>query len=495
MMRQFIINIFKNCSVSCFKYKKDANMCGYIYPRFNFNILTYRLSSFNIGLTKSNFRMALWHKLAEVGSLYADVNDEVVEPVTKTRGARAAKLTKITKTPIDNEEEEEQPKKSTRAVRNKADPPIKTESKSKKKNSKENGAIQPDENGVDENKGKETKRNTKRKVVEKAENVENSSVTPKKKKIVKEDGKKDTKKAKDTAATNKKATAGTKEAKPAQNQTSTKWNTIDFGNSKKSANGETNNFKITSWNVDGIRAWLKKGGLNIIEHDNPDILCLQETKCSEEKLPEEVTDLEGYHQYWCSSDKEGYAGVGVYTKEEPISVVKGIGDKEQDNEGRCLTLEYDKFYLVNVYVPNAGRGLVTLPKRLNFNESFKAYIKKLDKKKPVIVCGDMNVAHNEIDLKNPKTNKKNAGFTQEERDGMTDFLSDGYIDSLRELYPDQEEIYTFWSYMSNARAKNIGWRLDYFIYSERIKDLICDSVVRSEVYGSDHCPISLFIHF
>lgn len=211
-------------------------------------------------------------------------------------------------------------------------------------------------------------------------------------------------------------------------------------------------------------------------------------------MPDEVKGIEGYSDYWCSSDKEGYAGVGVYSKKEPLNVKEGIDHDQHDTEGRCLTLEYTDFFLVNVYVPNAGRGLVTLDKRLEWNELFKKYIKDLDNKKPVILCGDMNVAHNEIDLTNPKSNKKNAGFTQEERDGMTDFLADGYVDSFRELYPEETGVYTFWSYMSKARSKNVGWRLDYFILSNRIMENVCDSVVRSQVLGSDHCPITLFIN-
>lgn len=334
---------------------------------------------------------------------------------------------------------------------------------------------------------------TRRQKATKEAEIEPKKSTKASKKVA-ADSEKPAKKEKDTKKETSASATAKKSTETKQNQSSTNWEDTDFGNLKKNKKGKTHSLKITSWNVDGIRAWLKKGGLDIIEHDKPDIFCLQETKCSDAKLPEEVKTVEGYHKYWCSSEKEGYAGVSVYSKQEPLSVKNGLGDKEHDNEGRCITLEYDKFYLVNVYVPNAGRGLVTLPKRLKFNESFKKFIKKLDKKKPVIVCGDMNVAHNEIDLKNPKSNKKNAGFTQEERDGMTDFLGDGYIDTLREFYPDVKDLYTFWSYMSSARSKNVGWRLDYFICSQRIKDNICDSVIRDKVFGSDHCPISLFLN-
>ncbi|XP_050308755.1 DNA-(apurinic or apyrimidinic site) endonuclease isoform X2 [Anthonomus grandis grandis] len=278
------------------------------------------------------------------------------------------------------------------------------------------------------------------------------------------------------------------------NTTESKWDEIDFGCNKTTSSGETYNLKITSWNVDGLRAWFKKGGWNIMEYDKPDIFCLQETKCSDDKLPEEMVEVDGYHAYWCSSKKEGYAGVAVYSKVKPVNVKYGVGDEKYDDEGRCLTLEFEKFHLVNVYVPNAGRGLVTLPKRLEWNEVFKAYISTLDKTKPVIVCGDMNVAHEEIDIANPKSNKKNAGFTKAKREGMTDLLSSGFIDTFREIYPEEKDVYTFWSYMSKARSKNIGWRLDYFIISNRLMKKVCDSVVRNLVYGSDHCPITLFVH-
>ncbi|KAL1513997.1 hypothetical protein ABEB36_003328 [Hypothenemus hampei] len=278
------------------------------------------------------------------------------------------------------------------------------------------------------------------------------------------------------------------------NKTATDWESIKFNSTTKNAKNQLHSLKITSWNVDGLRAWLKKDGLSIIKHDKPDIFCVQETKCSTEKLPDDLKNINGYHSYWCSSEKEGYAGVGVYSKIMPIDVSYGIGDEKQDEDGRCLTLEYENFFLVNVYVPNAGRGLVTLPKRLDWNSSFQSYIKELDKKKPVIVCGDMNVAHNEIDLTNPKSNKKNAGFTPEEREGMTQFLEEGFKDTFRQLYPNKKDTYTFWSYMSNARAKNVGWRLDYFIVSDRIMDNVCDNAVRDQVFGSDHCPITLFIN-
>ncbi|XP_053694722.1 recombination repair protein 1 [Sabethes cyaneus] len=253
------------------------------------------------------------------------------------------------------------------------------------------------------------------------------------------------------------------------------------------------NFKISSWNVAGLRGWIGKGGLEYFEHEKPDILCIQETKCSEDQLPEEARHIKGYHPYWLCKPG-GYAGVAIYSKKMPINVAYGLGDDEQDADGRLLTAEYEKFYLVCVYVPNAGRKLVTLPKRMRWDEKFHKYLHELDSKKPVILCGDMNVAHEEIDLANPKTNKKNAGFTQEERDGMSKLLSLGFVDTFRQLYPEQKRAYTFWTYMGNSRAKNVGWRLDYFIASERLQRKVVDNVIRSGVYGSDHCPITLFLN-
>jgi AP endonuclease-1 len=277
------------------------------------------------------------------------------------------------------------------------------------------------------------------------------------------------------------------------NATLTNWEAIDFTCTSKTAKGNPYNFHITSWNVDGLRAWLKKGGLNILKYDDPDIFCIQETKCGLEKLPEEISNIKGYESLFCSSEKEGYAGVGIITKIKPINVIYGINSEEHDNEGRCITAEFEKFFLVNVYVPNAGRKLITLPKRLEWNKIFKAFIKNLDERKPVIVCGDMNVAHKEIDLANPKSNTKNAGFTVEEREGMTDFLEDGYIDTFRQFYPEKDKAYTFWTYMSNSRSKNVGWRLDYFLVSQRFMDNVCDNIIFSEVLGSDHCPLGLFV--
>ncbi|CAL7943267.1 unnamed protein product [Xylocopa violacea] len=283
------------------------------------------------------------------------------------------------------------------------------------------------------------------------------------------------------------------EVKPIMNKTDTDLNEIDFDCVKLNAAGDKYNLKICSWNVSGIRALIKKNGIDYITKENADIVALQETKCNTDKLPENVK-LSGYSYYFLDSKKSGYCGVALYTKQKPIDIKYGLNNSEFDDEGRLITAEYPNFYFINVYVPNAGQKLVTLPKRLKWNEVFKAYVKTLDEKKPVIICGDMNVAHQEIDLTNPKTNTKNAGFTKEEREGMTDFLAAGFVDTFRELYPDKTGAYTFWSYFANARSKNIGWRLDYFLVSEQLKDKVCDNVMRDKVYGSDHCPIVLYIN-
>jgi len=269
---------------------------------------------------------------------------------------------------------------------------------------------------------------------------------------------------------------------------------LDFECSRTTADGDKWNYKISSWNVAGLRACVKKDGLKYIEKESPDIICLQETKCPEKKLPPEVK-LPGYHTYGVSGEKDGYAGVALYSKEKPIEVKYGLNIAKHDNEGRVITAEYEKFYVVGTYVPNAGQGLKTLPKRLEWNKDFLKYLKDLDEKKPVILCGDLNVAHHEIDLANPATNTKHAGFTKEEREGMTQMLKEGnFVDSFRHLYPDEKGAYTFWSFMGNARSRNTGWRLDYFILSERLLPSLCDNVIRRQVGGSDHCPITLFLH-
>ncbi|KAL8559473.1 DNA-(apurinic or apyrimidinic site) lyase [Nucella lapillus] len=268
---------------------------------------------------------------------------------------------------------------------------------------------------------------------------------------------------------------------------------MDFSSAAKTSDGRASNFKIASWNINGVRAWLNKDGLEYLQQEKPDVLCVQEIKCSEDKLPPELK-VDGYKSLWSSAEKEGYAGTGMYTKTDPISVTYGIGKSKHDNEGRVITAEFEKFYLVTSYVPNSGQGLVRLKYRTQeWDEDFSAYLKELDGKKPVVLCGDLNVAHLEIDLKNPKNNKRNAGFTKEEREGFDKLLEKGFIDSFRTLYPDKEDAYTFWSNFRQAREKNIGWRLDYFVLSERLKKDLCDNVIRTQVMGSDHCPIVLML--
>ncbi|NLM51368.1 MAG: exodeoxyribonuclease III [Firmicutes bacterium] len=248
--------------------------------------------------------------------------------------------------------------------------------------------------------------------------------------------------------------------------------------------------KLISWNVNGLRACIKKGFWEFFQQAGSDIFCIQETKLQQGQIE---LDLEGYEQYWNYAEKKGYSGTAVFTKHSPISVTYGLGQEEHDQEGRIITLEFAAFYLVNVYTPNSQRGLVRLPYRIQWEKAFRAYLKKLDAKKPVIVCGDLNVAHKEIDLKNPDTNRKNAGFTDEERAEFTLLLEQGFIDTFRYFYPDQKDAYTWWSYFRNSRERNIGWRIDYFLVSERIKEKLVDAQILSEVMGSDHCPVVLLL--
>lgn len=233
-----------------------------------------------------------------------------------------------------------------------------------------------------------------------------------------------------------------------------------------------------------------KGFIDFFNEANADIFCLQETKCQEGQV---ALELPGYHQYWNYAEKKGYSGTAIFTKQEPLSVTYGIGIEEFDHEGRVITLEYDKFYMITVYVPNSQDGLKRLDWRMAWEDEFLKYIKSLDEKKPIIYCGDLNVAHEEIDLKNPASNRKNAGFTDEERQKMTNILTSGFVDSFRFFYPDQEQIYSWWSYRFHAREKNIGWRIDYFICSESLSENMKDSKILTEVYGSDHCPVELDI--
>lgn len=248
--------------------------------------------------------------------------------------------------------------------------------------------------------------------------------------------------------------------------------------------------KLISWNVNGLRAVITKGFNEFFEKENADIFCIQETKMQPGQAE---INFEGYKQYWNSAVKKGYSGTAIFTKIEPLKVTYGIGIEEHDQEGRVITLEFEKFYLVNCYTPNAKRELERLDYRMIWEDAFRNYLIELDKKKPVILCGDLNVAHNEIDLKNPKTNVGNAGFTNEERGKMTELLNSGFVDSFRYLYPDKEETYTWWSYMFHAREKNVGWRIDYFITSKSIEKNIKEANIYSNIYGSDHCPIGLVV--
>ncbi len=248
--------------------------------------------------------------------------------------------------------------------------------------------------------------------------------------------------------------------------------------------------KLISWNVNGLRACLQKGFLEYFNEMDADIFCIQESKLQQGQVDLQIP---GYHQYWNYAEKKGYSGTAIFTKQEPLSVAYGIGIEEHDHEGRVITLEFEDFYMITVYTPNSQDGLARLPYRMTWEEAFLAYLKKLEEKKPVIFCGDLNVAHKEIDLKNPKTNRKNAGFTDEERACFTHLLESGFIDTFRHFYPDMTGIYSWWSYRFQARAKNAGWRIDYFVVSEALKDRLVDAGIHTQVLGSDHCPVELTI--
>ena len=248
--------------------------------------------------------------------------------------------------------------------------------------------------------------------------------------------------------------------------------------------------KLISWNVNGIRACLNKGFEEFFREIDADIFCIQETKCQ----PDQVDlEFEGYTSYWNSAERKGYSGTAIFTKKKPKNVTYGIGIEEHDKEGRVITLEFDNFYMIDIYTPNSKRELERLEYRQVWEDEIRKYLLKLKKEKPVIMCGDLNVAHKEIDLKNPKTNRGNAGFTDEEREKMTELLNAGFIDTFRLLYPDKENAYSWWSYMGRAREKNVGWRIDYFIVSEDIKDKIKETMIYPEILGSDHCPVGLEI--
>ncbi|EHC2201109.1 exodeoxyribonuclease III [Listeria monocytogenes] len=250
--------------------------------------------------------------------------------------------------------------------------------------------------------------------------------------------------------------------------------------------------KLISWNVNGLRAAVKKGFLEYFEEVDADIFCLQETKLQEGQIE---LDLPAYKDYWNYAVKKGYSGTAIFTKVEPLSVQYGLGVPEHDTEGRVITLEFEEFFMVTVYTPNSQAELKRLDYRMTFEDAILEYVKNLDKTKPVVLCGDLNVAHEEIDLKNPKTNRKNAGFSDEERAKFSAFLDAGFIDSFRYFYPDLTDAYSWWSYRMNARARNTGWRIDYFVVSERLKDKLVDAKIHADVLGSDHCPVELKLNF
>ena len=250
--------------------------------------------------------------------------------------------------------------------------------------------------------------------------------------------------------------------------------------------------KLISWNVNGIRACVNKGFLDFFQEINADIFCVQETKCQPDQIE---LELEGYTSYWNSAERKGYSGTAIFTKKQPMAVTYGIGIEEHDKEGRILTLEFEEFYLINNYTPNAKRGLERLEYRQIWEDEIRQYLLKLRQKKPIIMCGDLNVAHKEIDLKNPKSNRGNAGFTDEEREKMTQLLAAGFTDSYRYLYPNKENAYSWWSYMGKAREKNVGWRIDYFIVSNDIQQNIKEATIYPQIMGSDHCPVGLEVLF
>ncbi len=246
--------------------------------------------------------------------------------------------------------------------------------------------------------------------------------------------------------------------------------------------------KLISWNVNGLRACMQKGFMDFFREADADIFCLQETKMQAGQLD---LELPGYHQYWNYAEKKGYSGTALFTKKEPLKVTYGIGVEEHDHEGRVITAEYEKYFVITVYVPNSQRELTRLDYRMQWEEAFLNYLKKLEETKPVIYCGDLNVAHQEIDLKNPKTNRHNAGFTDEERKCFGKVLENGFVDTFRHFYPDLKDAYSWWSYMGQARSKNVGWRIDYFVTSESLRDRLEDAKIHSSVMGSDHCPVEL----
>ncbi|CAB3228729.1 unnamed protein product [Arctia plantaginis] len=427
-------------------------------------------------------------KTAKVDIEQEDGSD-IVEEEEKPKGRKRAPPKKVEED-VDNEEQQEEEEEKPEPKRK--EPKAK---KGKKAQLKEDAEVE-EENETSSKKRKVNKKEEKAKDEEDAPDAKPAKGKRGQKKaaepIEADDAEPTTKRRRKAAE--EKATEDSNKTALSKKKSLTDFESLNFSNASVNTNGKQWNFKISSWNVGGIRAWLSKGCVDYLKYEKPDILCLQEVKCGQDKLPKELTNIPGYHAYWLAGEKDGYAGVGFYTTKLAMNVTYGLQNEELDTEGRLITAEYEQFYLVCTYVPNSGRKLVTLPKRLQWNEEFRKYVKELDKKKPVIICGDMNVSHKEIDLANPKTNRKNAGFTDEERQGMSELLGDGFVDTFRHLYPDKTDAYTFWTYMSNSRARNVGWRLDYFIISERLLPSLCDNVIRDEVYGSDHCPLSLFLH-
>lgn len=270
---------------------------------------------------------------------------------------------------------------------------------------------------------------------------------------------------------------------------------VDTPDQLTTSDGQESCLKISSWNVDGLRAWVKKNGLEWVGLESPDVLCLQEIKCTEKQVPAAMKEMVDYpHQYWSSSkSKEGYSGVAILCKAEPLNVTYGIGVEEHDGEGRLITVEMEKCFVVSVYVPNSGRGLVRLDYRQAWDGALRGYLEELQSRKPLVLCGDLNVAHDDIDLKNPKTNRKSAGFTPQERQGLDQLLGLGLVDTFRHLHPSLPHAYTFWTYMGNCRAKNVGWRLDYLLLSRSLLPRLCDSKIRTKIMGSDHCPVTLLL--
>lgn len=255
---------------------------------------------------------------------------------------------------------------------------------------------------------------------------------------------------------------------------------------------EMSMMKLISWNVNGLRACVEKGFMDVVKEMDADIFCVQETKMQAGQL---TLELPGYYQYFNYAEKKGYSGTAVFTKREPLQVLYGIGAEEHDKEGRVIALEFEEFYFVTVYTPNSQDGLKRLDYRMEWEKAFLSYLKKLEEKKPIIFAGDLNVAHEEIDLKNPKTNRKNAGFTDEERAAFSNLLDQGFVDTFRYFYPEQKESYSWWSYRFHAREKNAGWRIDYFVVSECLKEKLVSAAIHAEIMGSDHCPVELGINF